>query len=287
MTYVTHLAILFLYYVLIAGSQQLLTGYSKLLTVSQAAVVGVGAYAAAIASTRYGVPYPVTVMVGSLCAMVLSGMAYALFSRLDSEGVVLASLAFQIIVMELILNLEELTNGALGIAGIHSPVYSGAATASVILITLLICVCAMAFFLYWLKQSHFGCRLLLIGENRAFAEALGLHVARDRLIAFILSALMAGAAGGILAHYLTFIEPSTFGLIESVFVLAIVVIAGSKRILSLLAVTAVLVVVPELMRFVAGSGAFSANIRQIVFGCILVFALAAPSFSWRMEHRRK
>nr|VFK62357.1 MAG: branched-chain amino acid transport system permease protein [Candidatus Kentron sp. TC] len=287
MTYLTHLAILFLYYALIAGSQQLLTGYSKLLTVSQAAVVGVGAYAAAIASTKYGVPYPVTVMIGSLFAMVLSGLAYGLFSRLDSEGVVLASLAFQIIVMELILNLEEFTNGALGIAGIHSPAYSGAATSTVILATLLICVCIMATFLHWLKKSHFGRRLLLIGENRAFAEALGLHVAHDRLIAFIISALMAGAAGGIFAHYLTFIEPGTFGLIESVFVLAIVVIAESKRILALLAVTAVLVIVPELMRFVAGSGAFSANIRQIVFGCILVLALAAPSFSRRMEHRRK
>nr|VFJ47938.1 MAG: branched-chain amino acid transport system permease protein [Candidatus Kentron sp. DK] len=285
MTYATHLAILFLYYALIAGSQQLLTGYSKLLTVSQAAVVGVGAYAAAIASTRYGVPYPVTVMVGTLCAMVLSGMAYALFSRLDSEGVVLASLAFQIIVMELILNLEGFTNGALGIAGVHPPAYSGATTSTVILITLLICVCAMVIFLYWFKKSHFGRRLRLIGENRAFAEALGLHVARDRLIAFILSALMAGAAGGVFAHYLTFIEPGTFGLIESVFVLAIVVIAGSKHVFTLLAVTAVLVIAPELMRFVAGSGAFSANIRQIVFGCILVFALAAPVLFRRTEHR--
>jgi branched-chain amino acid transport system permease protein len=88
---------------------------------------------------------------------------------------------------------------------------------------------------------------------------------------------MAGVAGAMYAHYVTFIDPSSFSFVESVYIVSLVIIGGAGNTRGPLIGAAVLVVLPEVLRFVAVPLAYASNVRQIIYGLLLVvFVLLRP-----------
>lgn len=287
MEYAEHIAFLFAFYLVVAYSQAIVTGYLKLLTISQAAFVAIGAYSAALLATKAGLSFPLTGISGAAAASIASVFAYGLFANFDNEDQVLGSLAFQVVVVELILNLDRITQGPLGIGDIPRPANDAQITTIILLTTLFLVAIVAGTCLWFLPYTTLGKHILLVGEDRVFAEALGINVRRVRLSAMVASASVAGFAGAIFAHYFTFIEPYSFGLGESVFVLAIVIIGGGRHPLPLAFATFFLVLLPEFLRFILGSGPLAANFRQLLFGVALIAALAAPALRRHLQEVQK
>lgn len=285
MEYLIHLAVLGLLYALLAVSQVLMTGYLRLLTVVQAGFAGIGAYVAAILSLNYGFSFPITLLFGSLAAATISIFAYLLFSHLEDENQVLASLAFQVILIELMLNLENVTNGALGLSGISVAPFNQSLKPIIILFTLAssLLICATGIML--LGKSSYGLKLRLIGENRSLAESYGIDTKIYRLGAIAISAAIAGLAGGVFAHYFSYIDPTSFSIMESVLILAIVVIAGGRNLILIVITAIMLSLAPELFRNISSNSQYIANVRQILFGVCLVIAVFIHVYrSARFEH---
>jgi len=128
-----------------------------------------------------------------------------------------------------------------------------------------------------IAQSPFGRILQGIREDETFVSAAGKDVASFKMRAFVLSAALAAIPGVLYAYYISFIDPSSFTVMESVFIISIVVIGGAGSVMGPILGAILLVILPELLRFVGLPTAVAANVRQILYGTALVgFMLLRP-----------
>ena len=166
----------------------------------------------------------------------------------------------------------DLTRGPLGIPGISRPELFGinfTANASflVLALTLLACVYFVSRFIV---HSSFGRTLKAIREDEKAIRVFGYNTHYYKLTIFIISAGMAAVAGSLFASYITFIDPSTFVLMESVFILAIIILGGLANLQGSILGALFLVLVPEILRFIGFPPDIAAQMRQLIYGVILI-----------------
>lgn len=263
---------LILIYATAAVSLDLLVGYTGMLSLSQAAFFGIGAYTSALLATCLGAPFILSVVAGAAVGAILSMFASLPSARLRGDYFFLSTLAFQMIMFGIFNNCTELTGGPTGIPGIPRPVIFGWRVDSpwefAVMSGLLAC------FAYWvvrrLTTHPFGRVLRAIREDEIVANALGKNTLRFKITAFALSAAMMAAAGSLYAHYMTYIDPTGFTAMESILMLSMVIIGGAGSSWGPVLGAMVLVSMPEAMRFVGLPSSVAANLRQILYGCLLL-----------------
>lgn len=279
MEYITHLAILFFIYAILGLSLNLVVGYTGLLASGHAAFYGMGAYSAAIVMTGLGVNF----FVAAAAAIVITGAAAMLIglvlSRFSGDYYVLVSLGFNVIVYSVLLNWQSLTHGPLGIAGISRPSVFGLefssniSFAAVALVFFFLCYSVSAF----ISSSSMGRVLKAVREDDAAIQVFGYDTFYYKLAIFVISACMAAVAGSLFASYITFIDPSSFTVMESVFILAIIIFGGLANLKGSVLGALILVLLPELLRFAGFPQSMAAQMRQAVYGlCLIVLMLYRP-----------
>ena len=102
------------------------------------------------------------------------------------------------------------------------------------------------------------------------ALAMGKDVNRHKVLAFVIGAFFAGIAGSLYAHYTTFIDPSCFTIIESITILLMVVFGGMGSLTGSFVGASILIMLPEVLRFMGMPSAVAAPFRQIVYGVLLI-----------------
>jgi branched-chain amino acid transport system permease protein len=112
--------------------------------------------------------------------------------------------------------------------------------------------------------------LKAIREDEVFAQAAGKNVAAYKVLIFVIGAGMAAIAGVMYAYYISFIDPTSFTVMESIFILSIVIIGGAGSLWGPVIGAVVLVLLPELLRFIGLPISVAANVRQILYGGLLV-----------------
>ena len=122
-------------------------------------------------------------------------------------------------------------------------------------------------------NSPFGRVLQGIREDEIAAQAMGKDVNRHKLLVFIIGAFFAGMAGSLYAHYITFIDPSSFTVMESITILLMVVFGGMGSLTGSFLGAAVLVILPELLRFLGMPSAVAAPLRQMIYGLLLILLM--------------
>jgi len=100
--------------------------------------------------------------------------------------------------------------------------------------------------------------------------SLGKDVVKFKLTAFVISSAIASVGGSLYAYYITYIDPTSFTITESIFILSIVIIGGAGNLKGSIAGAALLVFIPEMLRFVGMPSSIAANMRQIFYGLLLV-----------------
>lgn len=275
MEYIIHLAILFAIYAILGVSLNLVVGYTGLLSVTHAAFYGIGAYATAILLTQTGVGFFLSVLFGALLTAIISFLIGTVLSRFSGDYYALGSFGFNIIVFSIFLNWQDLTRGPLGIPGIPKPELFGVPLSSnlAFLILALSFLAIIYFISRFIIDSSFGRVLRAIREDEKAIQVFGYNTLYFKLAIFVMSAGMASVAGSLFASYVTFVDPSSFALTESVFILAIIILGGLANLRGSALGALFLILLPEILRFVGFPSDIAAQMRQVVYGLILVLLM--------------
>lgn len=272
MDYILHLLILICFYTLLSQSLNLSSGFSGLISLAHAGFYGIGAYTTAILATQFGCSFwintPIAMLISGLIAFIVSLIAL----RTVEDYFIICTLGIQIIIFSVMNNWMDLTRGPLGIPGIPSITFFGVSLDSKIsfLILSLLFVIIIWFVLRNISKSGFGKILTAISEDEIYTQSIGKNVYLSKIVSFTLSAMFAAIPGALYAHYISYIDPTSFTVNESIFILSIVIIGGLGNLTGSFFAAAFLVLLPEALRFIGMPDSIAANMRQIIYGLILV-----------------
>jgi len=239
---------------------------------AHAAFYGIDTYATALMWLYLKTGFWVNIWVGILLS-ILFGIIVAYPSlRIYDDYFVIATFGFQMIVFSIFNNWVGFTKGPLGIPGIPSPSILGWEISSHWAYFLLSGFFAVL--VYWLTHrlvnSPFGLVLKGIREDEIFTKAAGKNITKYKMLVFIIGGSMASVAGVLYAHYISYIDPTNFTINESIFMISIVIIGGMASLRGSVLGAVILVILPELLRFIGLPNAVAANLRQIFYGALLV-----------------
>lgn len=272
-----HLCIMILIYIIFALSLNLEVGYTGLFNFGHVAFFGIGAYASALL-TLHHVPFELSLLI-SLAMAGLWGYLLSLPSlRLRGDYFGIATLGFGEIIRMIFQNEVWLTKGPMGLPGISKPILFSYRFASLSQYFLLALGFAIITFLILriILRSPFGRVLRAIREDEVATEALGKNVFRFRIKSFVIGSILAGLAGTLWGHYITFISPSDFTLLETILVLLIIVLGGKGTEWGPVIGAVLLIFFQESLRFLrlpAEYTRYLAPLQQMIFGGLLVLLM--------------
>ena len=275
MEYFLHLFILICFYTMLSQSLNLSAGFAGLISLTHAGFYGIGAYTTAILSTYYGFSFwpsiPLAMLISGFIAFIVSLIAL----RTVDDYFIICTLGIQVILFSIMNNWMELTRGPLGIPGIPSIQLFGFSVESKTSFPLLslLFVLLIWFVLRNISRSGFGKTLTAISEDEIYSQSIGKNVYLSKTVSFTLSAMLVAIPGTLYAHYISYIDPTSFTVNESIFVLSIVIIGGLGNLSGSFFASAFLVLLPEALRFVGMPDSIAANMRQIIYGLILVMVM--------------
>jgi len=271
MEYLLHICIIAGIYYILTLSLNLVVGYTGLPSIGHAAFYCIGAYTSALLALRLGLSPWLGLPAGAVMAAIL-GLIIGLPSlRLRGDFLAVATFGLGVIIYQIALNWVSFTRGPMGLPGIPGYSIFGWEIDALWAYLILVVVLSLIAFLVIRKivKSPFGRVLRAVRDDETAAEALGKNTVKYKLYAFIIGAFFAGIAGNLYAHYITFIDPSSFTVMESVTILLMVILGGMASLKGSLMGAIVLVFVPEILRFLGLPSSIAAQVRQMLYGLIL------------------
>lgn len=275
MEYLIHLAILVGIYTILAQSLNLQFGVGQLFNLAHIASYAIGAYATALLSTESGLGFVTCLLVSISVSGLFSLLIGVISLRLDQEYFAIGTLAFSSLITALLINWKELTRGVLGIPGIPRPELFGVMffdNLDFLLLTMAIVLLSQVLF-YLLFKSSLARVLMAQAESEHAALAIAHNTRLARNLCFFIGSCFAGLAGALFAYYINYIDPSSFSLLETVFVLSIVVVGRPGSFWGCLGATAFLVLLPEPLRFIEISPAVLGPARQSLYAAIMILVV--------------
>ncbi len=227
-------------------------------SVATAGLASIGAYCAAILTTKYGWPYPLSILAGTLLGTLTALLLSMPLTRLRGVFQAIATLAFVQIIVAVGLYADSLTGGAIGLNAI--PLLVGTTEN-------LVALAVVIYVLLAINATRVGRAFEAIRQDEAVASALGVSVNFHQALAFGLSGAIAGLFGGLDAFQNYTLFPNTFGFGLIVAALSYVVLGGRRSVLGPIVGTAILLILPEISRPLA-------DYRNALYGVILMSVIA-------------
>ncbi len=225
--YSNHLLLFnFIIFITLAQGLNIIYGFTGYLPFGYVGFFGAGAYGFSLMVIHLQSPPLVALAVGAAAAVTLAVLLTPLF-RLSGAYFSIANLAAALTVLQVVSNpnLEDITKGPYGItlSGVFNPALSYGTALAILAATLALVI--------YLRHSHFGMALRAIREDPISAGMAGINVVRERIIAWLLSALVAGLAGGVFAWYVSVFYPETVFSVEfTIFSIVFVLFGGSATV---------------------------------------------------------
>ena len=295
MEYILHLIVLIAFYTLLAQSLNLSAGLTGLISLAHAGFYGIGAYTTAILTQEFHLPFWINLPIAMLVCLLVSLFVSLIALRTVDDYFIICTLGIQVIIFSVMNNWMGLTNGPLGIPGIPQISFLGITFDNKITFLLLsvFFVVVVWYLLNNLFNSAFGKTLTAISEDEIYAESIGKNVYQSKVISYAISAVIAAIPGAMYAHYISYIDPTSFTVSESIFILSIVIIGGMGNLLGSFLASAFMIILPEALRFVGMPNNIAANMRQIIYGLILVIVVMSGKnglgelFKWESKSLSK
>lgn len=268
--YIANLLILIGIYIILAVSLNLTLGYTGLLNFGHVAFFGIGAYTSAL-MVKAGVPFILAFLSAGLIAGLFGFLLVLATKKLKGDYFALATLGFSFVVYSLFLNLE-FTRGPLGISGIPKPSILGLSISSTTSFFILVAVVTLIVVLIISKivNSPFGRLLKATRDDEIGLRILGKNTDKIKYKSMAISAFFAGLAGSLFAHYIGFIDPSSFYLGDILLILIIVIIGGLASIKGSIIGTVIVLLIPEALRFLSLPSSIIGPTRQIIYAIMLI-----------------
>jgi len=279
MEYLLHIFVICGIYSILTLSLNLVVGYTGLVSLGHAAFFSIGAYISALLALNLGIS-PWIGLIAGACGAAVFGVVIGMPSlRLKGDYLALATFGAGMIVYSIAKNWVSLTRGPMGLPGIPGFSIFGFSLESTWLYLILVIVFTLVtvFVLQRLVGGAYGRVLRSIREDEIASETLGKYVAKYKLQVFVVGAFFAGIAGSLYAHYITFIDPSSFTVMESITILLMVIFGGMGSVKGSLVGAIMLVLFPEILRFLGMPSSIAAPTRQMIYGLLLVvFMIKRP-----------
>jgi branched-chain amino acid transport system permease protein len=258
--------------IVLAVSLNLINGFTGQFSIGHAGFMALGAYGSAMFSLHIGarwvaqlqslgLPEPIAAAPPLLMALLLGGLLAALAGylvglpslRLRGDYLAIVTLGFGEIIRVLILNIDAIggARGLPGIPGWANVFWVGVGVAAVLALS------------HNLAHSTHGRALFAIRDDEVAAEALGVDTTSYKVLAFVIGSFFAGVAGGLFAHFLSYLNPNSFTFIKSIEVIAMVVLGGMGSISGSLLAAILLTLLPELLRPVK-------EYRMVIYSMMLI-----------------
>ena len=273
----------------------ILTGFTGQISLGHGAFIGIGAYASGYLTMKLGVPFIIALPCAGLITA-LFGMVFGIPSlRLKGLYLAIATLAAQFIIEYLMVHLESITNGVLGLL-VDSPSIFGFSFDTDLKYFYLTVTIAILATMYAknIVRTRPGRAFIAIRDRYISAEVMGVNLFKYKLMAFAISSFLAGIAGSLWAHYVTIITPEHFTIGVSIQYLAMIIIGGLGHIIGSIYGAIFMVLLPEVLRLISESLSshfpvivnLFAAIKEGVFGAIIIgFLIYEPdglAHRWQM-----
>jgi ABC-type branched-subunit amino acid transport system permease subunit len=266
--YIVGIGISALVFTVAAAALNLIYGFTGLLSFAQLGFWGIGGYATALSVVTFGGSFWLGLVWAALLNAGLALVVGFPTLRTNRHAFVIVTLTFALLVTLIARDWVDLTRGPLGIPNLPPPTawgYEFATTRQFYWIAWAFSV-AMLAFLYALCSSRIGRTLIAIKQNEPLVRAQGIAPMPYKLASFALSAAITGAAGGVYCFYLRIIDPLFLDFYYMQTFLIIVIIGGAGSFWGVVVSGIALSALPEVLRF-------SADLRMIIYGLILVVAM--------------
>jgi branched-chain amino acid transport system permease protein len=250
-TYGTYLVTLFCVYLMATFGLNLTVGYAGQMSLGQAAFFGIGAYITAILTAKLGFSFWAVLPIAALACFAVGFVLGFPALRVQHHYLAFATLGFNVLVFLAMRNEEKLTGGTFGIANIPRPALAGVSFDShlAFFYLTLAATALLAALLWWILRSPWGRAFAALRDNPIRAESLGVNISAYTLLAFAIGAACAGFGGAFYAALVQFVEPGPFHFSTSLLMLLAVIVGGAGRFLGPVLGTAIIVLLPEWLRF--------------------------------------
>jgi branched-chain amino acid transport system permease protein len=234
---------------LVVLGQIVVTGFAGQISLAQSAFVGLGGYGSAILATSWGLPLwagiPLTAAIVGAAGFVLGQMTL----RVSGHYLALATMAFTAVVQLALIHSDPLTGGAAGMPVPTFQIFGLNFSNGGELYYVVLPVTAYLFLVTGnVMRSRFGRGLTALRQSETAAEAMGLNVLRYKAAAFAASGFLGAIGGGMLALLSTYLDPTQFGITQSVYYLAIAVVGGMLSPVGIIVASAIFVFLPEFLQ---------------------------------------
>ena len=209
-----------------------------LLSLANAAFMGIGAYVASLITMQTGLPFPVALAAGGILPALVALLIGIPTLRLSGVYLAMATLGFGEVVRVVVLNME-ITGGPMGLNGVP-PVTEWWHIVLLLGVTI--------YFLARVRRSKIGRAFEAIKEDEVAARLMGVNVAGYKLLAFVIGAAIAGVAGALNAHYTFTIGPNNYGFENAVDILTMAVFGGTSNLIGPMIGSTILSLLPEVLR---------------------------------------
>jgi branched-chain amino acid transport system permease protein len=209
----------------LAESWNIIGGFTGYASFGNVAFFGIGAYTTGLLLTRVGAPYAIALAAGGILAMLFAAVAGFPILRLRGHYFAIATLGVAEAMREVVYNIEFTGAGT----GLVMPILRSPLPFFYSMLSILTAVTLLN---WWLSKSRFGYGLIAIREDEDAAAVMGINTPLYKMIAFALSGLFAGLAGGVYAYWITFIDPdAVFKVIITVQMIIMAVFGGAGTVL--------------------------------------------------------
>lgn len=260
--YYLHLSILALIWVIVAQGQNLIQGYTGYVSIVQAGFMGIGAYSSTLIGIHFQWPIWATIAAAPLVTAFFALLTGYPSLRVKGHYFAIVTMAFNLIIVIVLINFRELTRGEGGISNIPKP-WGGDRDSYFYLVLLLAALLTLLAAL--IARSRVGEILRAIRQNEDLVGSIGIVAWKYKLFAFVVSAMYAGIGGALYAHFQGFINPEIFGVAQSLDAILAVILGGTGTIAGPVIGAFLVVFLPEILRF-------ADSFRLILYGLILVLA---------------
>lgn len=280
--YFLHILIMCGVYTILALSLNLLVGYAGQFILGHAAFYGIGAYATALLMVEWQWSFIPAIIGGAIISGFFGWLLGGLVMRMSGDYLGIVTLGFGEIVRLIFVHWMSLTRGPMGIPGIPPVSIFGFEFTGAVhyYFLILVLVLGTIWFMRKLVYSGIGLSLMTLREDETVAASVGIKPFKLKVFAFVISATLAGVAGGFWASYVSYISPDSFQYMESVNILSMVVVGGSGSIPGSILGAFILTISPEILRF-------TSEYRMIMIGLILVIMMIWKPEGFLGEKYRK
>lgn len=243
----------------------ILCGFTGLFSMGHAGFMAVGGYTSALLTKNFGVPIYVGILAGSLLAMILGMLISYPTLKLKDDYFIIVTLGIGEAIKLVIQNLDSVTGGARGLTDIPPLQIKGFPYHFFIVLGIVVVI--VIILRNFLHSKH-GRNCVAVREEELAAAAVGINVFNYKMLAMAISCALCGLAGGLLGHYMHYLQPNMFTSVKSDELVIAVILGGRGSLTGTILASLILLPLPEFLRF--GS---AQEWRMVIYGLLVVLVI--------------